>query len=237
LKTSKARNKISQNDADQCPDAYPCQGDGNLKKIPALLYKRLNAIYGDLAWWPAKTPYEVIVGAILTQNTAWTNVQKALANFEGRLEPAFVAVAEIETLIKIIRPAGFFNQKALYLKAVTRWFESYHYDPSAVHASGLQDISGLRKELLEIKGVGRETADSILLYAFGLPVFVVDAYTQRILNRISGGTAPNEYETIRKLFESALPTDCFNNMHALIVQHAKDSCRKKPFCTECALAN
>jgi endonuclease-3 related protein len=145
------------------------------------IYRTLSARYGNLCWWPAKTSYEVIVGAILTQNTAWGNVEKAIANFAGDLTPRRVMSLDIETLIKIIRPAGFFNQKALYLREVTAWFGQYAFDVSAVQKLPLSQI---RAELLSVKGVGRETADSILLYAFGFPSFVVDAYTIRLLSRL-----------------------------------------------------
>jgi len=138
------------------------------------IYEKLNAHYGDLKWWPAKTPYEVIVGAVLTQNTSWSNVEKAIANFGENLSPQFVRDADSTELIEIIRPAGFFNQKAVYLKAVTDWFAKYDFDVATVRRKPLEK---LRPELLSVKGIGKETADSILLYAFGFPTFVVDAYT------------------------------------------------------------
>jgi endonuclease-3 related protein len=137
------------------------------------IYRALFARYGNLRWWPAKTPYEVIVGAILTQNTAWGNVEKAIANFAGDLSPQRVVGLDLETLIEIIRPAGFFNQKAAYLREVTAWFGKYGFNATAVRKLPLEQI---RAELLSVRGVGNETADSILLYAFGFPSFVVDAY-------------------------------------------------------------
>ena len=140
------------------------------------IYEALLAHYGELHWWPAETPYEMMVGAVLTQNTAWGNVEKAIANFGGSLSPEDVANANLAELTKIIRPAGFFNQKAAYLKAVTEWFAKYGYDVPAVQK---EPLTKLRTELLSTKGVGQETADAILLYAFGFPTFVVDAYTVR----------------------------------------------------------
>jgi len=201
-----------------------------LKKI----YETLKKRYGDLRWWPAKTPYEVIVGAVLTQNTAWTNVEKAIANFgPNGPKPEIVAAASLKKLTGIIRPAGFFNQKAGYLKSVTDWFNIYNYDVKKVKREPLEK---LRAELLSTKGVGEETADSILLYAFNLPTFVVDAYTKRLCARypIDAGKT---YSQVKAYFEANLPktVETYNNFHALIVINAKEHCRKKPCCVECPL--
>jgi len=197
------------------------------------IYESLLACYGELHWWPAKTPFEVIVGAVLTQNTAWGNVEKALANFNGDLSPEMIAKTDTTELAEIIRPAGFFNQKAIYVKAVTEWFSRYGYDVSAVRKEPLRKI---RTELLATKGVGHETADSILLYAFGFPTFVVDAYTVRLCSRypIAAGKG---YEAIKAYFEEHLPpsAEIYNDFHALIVANAKRHCRKKPICTGCPL--
>ena len=144
------------------------------------VYKKLLARYGELNWWPAKTSYEVIVGAVLTQNTAWSNVEKAIANFGGGLSPDAVLKAGLAELSELIRPAGYYNQKAIYLKTVTEWFGRYGFDAAAVRREPLEK---LRAELLGTKGAGPETADSILLYAFGFPTFVVDAYTVRLCDR------------------------------------------------------
>jgi endonuclease-3 related protein len=198
------------------------------------IYHALSERYGNLKWWPAKTPYEVIVGAILTQNTAWGNVEKAIANFAGDLSPECVTNLDTDALIEIIRPAGFFNQKAVYLKAVTAWFGRYDFDVSSVRKLPLAQT---RAELLSIKGVGNETADSILLYAFGLPSFVVDAYTMRLLSRLPID-AGRKYENVKGYFESNLPrgVEIYNNFHALIVVNAKEHCRKKPVCKGCPLS-
>lgn len=205
--------------------------DGMLTHI----YTKLLSFYGDLHWWPAKTPYEVIIGAILTQNTAWANVEKAIANFGGELTPEFVTGADIEKLAGIIRPAGFFNQKAGYLKAVTAWYAGYGCDVQTVRE---QQPERLRDELLSTRGVGQETADSILLYAFGFPAFVVDAYTHRLCScyPINAGKS---YAEVKTYFESRLPksTEVYNNFHALIVINAKEHCRKKkPACDGCPLS-
>ena len=197
------------------------------------IYEKLMAHYGHPHWWPADTPYEVIAGAILTQNTSWSNVEKALGNFGGRLSPEFVMEAGLDELQDIIRPAGFFNQKAAYLKDVTLWFAKYGCDVENIRR---QPLDAVRRELLSVKGVGPETADSILLYAAGLPSFVVDAYTRRMCGRCAL-PAGNSYAEIKAYFESSLPRDAelFNNYHALIVTNAKEHCRKTPACQGCPL--
>lgn len=197
------------------------------------IYETLLAHYGAPHWWPARTPYEVIVGAVLTQNTAWVNVEKALANFGGCPSPEVVAGMPMQTLAELIRPAGFFNQKTGYLKAVTQWYGGYGYDVDAVRERQLWE---LRAELLRVKGVGQETADSILLYAFGLPTFVVDAYTNRLCARYPIDAGKN-YAAVKATFEKALPksVEIYNNYHAFIVLNAKEHCLKKPRCEGCPL--
>ena len=207
--------------------------------IPLSIYNTLLAHYGDLHWWPAKTPYEVVVGAVLTQNTAWSNVEKAIANFarglsgSDNLTPEFVLNADMAELTDIIRHAGFFNQKAVYLKTVTEWFAGYNFDVPTVQRETLEK---LRPELLSVKGVGKETADSILLYAFNFPTFVVDAYTNRLCDRFPVD-AGKGYDAVKTYFEGSVPKDAktYNNYHALIVINAKEYCRKKPLCTGCPL--
>jgi len=200
------------------------------------VYEALNSHYGNLNWWPAKTPYEVIVGAVLVQNVAWVNVEKAIANFGENLSPQTILNLGTEELIEIIRPAGFFNQKAAYLKAVTLWFANYDFDVGVVRR---KQLDKLRNELLAVKGIGKETADSILLYAFGFPTFVVDAYTIRLCQRfpINAGKG---YDAVKTYFEENLPksTQLYNNYHAAIVVNAKEHCRKiKPLCDDCPLKN
>ena len=196
------------------------------------IYQTLYERYGDPHWWPAKTPYEVMVGAVLTQNTAWSNVERAIANFKD-LSLEFVQNTDIAKLAEIIRPAGFFNQKAVYLKAVTAWFTKYSFDVPTVQREPLDKI---RAELLAVRGVGKETADSILLYAFGFPTFVVDAYTMRLCGCYPLD-AGKSYELTKTYFENNLPRDAeiYNNFHALIVINAKEHCRKKPRCDGCPL--
>lgn len=193
------------------------------------------AAYGPQHWWPADTPFEVMVGAILTQNTAWSNVEKAIVNLQQNqlLSPEAVANAELSALSELIRPSGYFNQKALRLQGFCQWYL----------AQGCHDrlarlpLALLRKRLLEVKGIGPETADDMLLYAFDHPVFVVDAYTRRIFTRLGLLEGGESYETVRALFESSLPHDAaiMNEYHALIVRHAKQHCKKKPLCEACCL--
>lgn len=194
-------------------------------------YNELFDQYGPQGWWPASEPYEVVVGAVLTQNTAWANVEKALARFGNELKPERVLSLTHEELASIIAPAGYYNSKARCLVRVTEWYQRQDSDGLKI-----DQLEEKRKELLSLKGVGPETADSILLYAFGLPVFVVDAYTRRLMERL-GLVVPKEYDRIREAFERALPRDAalYNEYHALIVAHCKLHCRKKPLCEGCVL--
>jgi len=197
------------------------------------IYNHLHVRYGNLDWWPADSPYEVIVGAILTQNTNWGNVEKAIANFDGDITPERVLALDPEELKMIIRPAGFFNQKAVYLKAVTEWYARYDFDVANVQAKPLDIV---RAELLAVRGIGNETADSILLYAFQFPTFVIDKYTQRFCQRypIDAG---KDYMSVKAYFETNLPRDeaLFNNYHALLVINAKEHCSAKMNCAGCPL--
>lgn len=197
------------------------------------IYNTLYSHYGNLNWWPADTPFEVIVGTILTQNTAWSNVEKAIERFEGDLTPERVMSLSMEELQEIIRPAGFFRQKAQYLKAITEWFISYDCNIDLIRKHSLSDI---RAELLKVRGVGNETADSILLYAFGFPSFVVDAYTMRFFRRFPVD-AGNTYMEVKNYCEKELPSDIevYNRFHALIVHNGKEHCKKKAECAGCPL--
>lgn len=188
--------------------------------------------YG-LSWWPAKDVTEMMVGAILTQNTNWKNVEKALINFNDNLTPQFILSRTHDELVEIIRPSGFYNQKAERLKLLMEWFSTYHFDPSMVIK---KDTKSLREELLAIKGVGRETADSILVYGFGKPSFVIDAYTKRIFSRL-GFEVPKDYDAFRAMFEESVENNIltYDHYHGYIVEHAKEFCRKKPFCAACPL--
>jgi len=202
------------------------------------IFKRLHTCYGDQHWWPAETPFEMIVGAILTQNTAWSNVEKAIANLRaaGILDLHGLDALPRPSLESLIRPAGFFRQKAERLQQFTGYVVRHHTGNLDRLLS--QPLQQLRDELLQRPGIGPETADSILLYAAGLPSFVVDAYTRRLLERLDLLPAPDGYEAIRALFMQQLPQEAplYNEYHALIVVHAKERCRKhKPLCDDCPL--
>jgi endonuclease-3 related protein len=201
------------------------------------IYEMLYDAFGPQHWWPGETPFEIITGAILTQNTSWTNVEKAIANLKsaGYLTPDALHRIDAAQLAELIRPAGYFNIKAKRLKSFVDWL----FDDYGGELANLQNISTsrLREELLAIKGIGRETADSILLYALERPVFVVDAYTARITLRHSLIEPGADYEQLRQLFESNLPEDVqlFNEYHALLVRIGKEFCRPKARCSGCPL--
>lgn len=200
------------------------------------VYRRLFSAYGPQHWWPGEAPFEIMVGAILTQNTAWSNVERAIANLRAAelLDPAAIVAVDLPTLATCLRPSGYFNVKADRLRAFCDWFLTQ----GGLDGLSAMETQQLRRALLSVKGVGAETADDILLYAFERPVFVVDAYTRRIFSRL--GLVPDDigYEPLRASFEQALVADVaqFNEYHALIVRHGKDFCRPKPRCDDCCLS-
>jgi endonuclease-3 related protein len=201
------------------------------------IYQLLYDAFGPQHWWPGETPFEIITGAILTQNTSWANVEKAIANLKsaGDLTPDVLHRIDLAQLAELIRPAGYFNIKAKRLKNFIDWlFDDYGGELANLQAVG---TDRLREELLAIKGIGRETADSILLYALDRPVFVVDAYTARITLRHRLIEPGADYEQLRQLFESNLPQDVrlFNEYHALLVMTGKEFCRPKARCSGCPL--
>jgi endonuclease-3 related protein len=201
------------------------------------IFNLLNGYFGDLRWWPAEGPFEVMVGAILTQNAAWTNVEKAIAALKQSQLLSLDVLSRIdeETLAGIIRPSGYYNVKAKRLKSLVG-FLLREYAGNIGIMSG-EHLPALREKLLSVPGIGPETADSILLYACGKPVFVCDAYTRRILerHRLIGENA--DYGQIQSMFMNHLPHDVslFNQFHALIVHTGKDFCRKVPKCDPCPL--
>jgi len=201
------------------------------------IYKRLLAACGQQHWWPAKEPFEVMVGAILTQSTAWRNAEKAIANLRAAkaLSPEAIRRLPIPELARIIRPCGYYNAKALKLKSLADWLGNHCHDN--LNELFTSDIEDLRQQLLSIHGIGQETADSILLYAAAKPVFVIDAYTRRIISRIGLALDSHSYAVYQHLFMANLPADArlFNEYHALLVRLAKDACRKKPVCDRCCL--
>jgi endonuclease III related protein len=197
------------------------------------------AAHGPQHWWPAKSRFEVIVGAILTQNTAWANVEHAMASLrkERLLTVGAMEHVSLQKLARLIRSSGYFRQKARKLKEFVRFLRSQH---NGSLTKMFQTPTGiLREQLLAVHGIGPETADSILLYSGHHLVFVVDAYTRRILQRHGMAHGKESYEDLRELFEKSLPanTQLFNEFHALIVHTGKHFCRSKaPACSSCSLS-
>jgi len=204
------------------------------KQLQAI-YRGLLDAYGPQHWWPADSNFEVMVGAVLTQNTAWTNVEKAIANLKAAdvlSADALQGMAQ-DDLAQLIRPAGYYNIKAGRLKH----FCEFLREAGGEAALAALPTEQLRKALLSVKGIGPETADDILLYAFDRPVFVIDAYTRRLLQRQRLAMGDESYEQLRSGFERALPAEVamFKQYHALIVEHAKAACGSKPRCAGCCL--
>ncbi len=201
------------------------------------IYQLLFDHFGPQNWWPGETQFEIITGAILTQNTNWTNVEKAIANLKSAhlLTPEKLYHLNVSQLAELIRPAGYYNIKAKRLKSFVSWLFR-NYDGQLANLKNLH-TDQLRAELLAVKGIGRETADSILLYALGRLVFVVDAYTARVAVRHRLIEPDADYEQLRELFQSNLPQDSqlFNEYHALLVRLGKEFCRPKPQCNCCPL--
>lgn len=208
------------------------------------VYEKLLDVYGPQGWWPVTPPgerqplytggpeseeqrFEVAVGALLTQNTSWRNASSAIVNLNdaGILSPGGITSSDERSLARLIRPAGYFNQKAKRLKVLARFF------------SECGEVT--RDGLLALDGIGPETADSIMLYGFGKSFFVVDAYTRRIFERLGLLEGKVPYERIREIFEQALPRNInvYKEYHALIVEHAKRFCRKRPLCGDCPLGD
>jgi len=201
------------------------------------IYETLNAHFGDLRWWPGDSPFEIIIGAILTQNTAWRNVEAAISKLKsnGYLYPEGIFSINEEILADLIRPAGYYNVKTRRLKSFIRFlYENYNGSLSEMLA---EDLWCLREKLLTVKGIGEETADSILLYAGNKPIFVIDAYTRRILRRHDIIREDATYAEIQKMFMTNLPQSVplYNQYHALLVNTGKYFCTKNPRCDKCPL--
>ncbi len=206
------------------------------------LHDALLDHFGPQRWWPGETPFEVMVGAVLTQNTAWTNVERAIAALKADDALSVTALLTMPdaVLANLIRPAGYFNVKARRLKALCQFLHDQGVADAPEQLAGLAaqaTLPELRERLLAVHGVGEETADSILLYALNLPVFVVDAYTRRSFTRLGLLTSHESYAVIQARFHAALPADpaLFNEFHALIVALGKHYCRPKPRCAGCPL--
>ena len=203
------------------------------------IYERLLKAYGPRRWWPGESPFEVMVGAILTQNTSWKNVEKAIRELDARrvLTPEGIHRLKTSDLASLIRSSGFYRVKADRLKAFVDFlFEEFE---GKIERMKKEPLEGLRKRLLKVKGIGQETADSILLYALQKPMFVVDAYTRRVLSRHGMISNRASYEEVQELFMKHLPPDgkLFNEYHALLVHVAKSACKKIPKCDICPLRN
>jgi endonuclease-3 related protein len=206
---------------------------GKLEK----LYDTLYAAFGPQRWWPGETPFEVAVGAVLTQNINWGNVEKAINNLKkaGALDPFKMYKMSETRLSRLIKPTGYFNVKAKRLKALIFFIvENY---AGSMEEMKKEDTALLREKLLAVKGIGEETADSILLYALEKPVFVIDAYTKRVLSRHNIMGADEPYSNFQKKFHRTIKkeTALYNEYHALFVKLGKDYCKPKPACGECPL--
>jgi len=210
-----------------------------MKRRPTFIqvYRRLHKAYGPQQWWPADDgPFEVMAGAVLTQNTAWSNVERAIANLRRAraLNARAILAAHPRRLAGWLKPSGYFNVKAKRLRAYCRWYQ----EQGGLKKLQASPTAELRAALLAVHGIGPETADSILLYAFARPVFVIDAYTRRIFQRLGLIDGDEGYETLRGQFERRIRKNVsrYNEYHALIVHHGKEVCRARPRCHTCCLA-
>lgn len=202
------------------------------------IYNKLSAHFGPMHWWPGDTPFEIALGAVLTQNTNWQNVERAIANLKRArsLNAKRIHAMKHAELAELVRPAGYFNVKSKRLKNFVAHLMEAHGGSMKRMARG--ELATLRQELLGVNGVGQETADSILLYALEKPVFVIDAYTKRALSRHSFGSHDESYEFYQRLFMDNLrpDVDLYNEFHALFVELGKNYCRpRNPLCSECPL--
>lgn len=202
-------------------------------------YERMLAAFGPQHWWPGESPFEIIVGAVLVQNTAWRNVERAIENLReaGVMAPGAIARLDVAELAPLIRPAGYYQVKARRLHNLVKFIVDEY--GGCLDTMFREEMSGLRASLLSIHGIGPETADAILLYAGGLPSFVVDTYTHRVVARHGWIDYDAGYDEIKDLFESTVPREVqlYNEYHALLVQVGKEFCRRSlPKCEHCPLA-
>jgi len=201
------------------------------------LYQTLLSHYGEQSWWPADGPFEVTVGAILTQNTAWSNVEKALDSLRAAdaLNPEALSTMDTDRLAALIRSSGYYNQKARRLSGFARWYR----EQGGHEVLRQRPTETLRAQLLALHGIGPETADDMLLYAFDHPVFVIDSYTRRLLQRLRLIAGDEPYDRLQAGFHQALAPEVatYRQYHALIVEHAKTHCRKRPSCAQCPLSD
>ena len=202
------------------------------------IYKRLYKYFGPQHWWPGDTRLEIIVGAILTQNTSWSNVEKAIKNLKERKllsSPLKLSALGASRLAGLVRPTGYYNIKARRIRNFLAFLSSQY--ASSLKKMSFQETGELRRQLLQVNGVGPETCDSILLYAFKRPVFVVDAYTKRIFSRHGIFNHDLGYDDVQRIFTSSFPSDyrVYNEYHALIVRLGKEFCAPQPNCEGCPL--
>ncbi len=202
------------------------------------IFNKLYSYYGEQGWWPADSPFEVAIGAILTQNTSWSNVERAISNLkkEGLLNPKSLKKISIDRLSELIKPSGYYNTKAKRIKAFVDFI--FNYTDGNIEAFKDIETNRVRQLLLMINGIGPETADSILLYALEKPVFIIDAYTKRVLSRHNIINNDASYEECQSLFHNELGQDVklYNEYHALFVRVGKDYCKPKPLCKGCPLS-
>lgn len=200
------------------------------------IYRALHIAYGPQRWWPARSKFEMMAGAVLVQNTNWTNAARAIVVLkrERLLAPAKLAGLPLSVLAKLIRSSGTHRVKAKRLRALSRWL----MEQGGIAKAGKRGTDELRRSLLAVHGIGPETADCILVYAYDRPLFIADAYARRLLSRLGFDSIESGYEPLRKDIESKLDEDAdlFNEFHALIVRHAKNTCRADPACDRCVFA-
>lgn len=197
------------------------------------IYERLITGYGQPDWWPG-TPYAIMVTAILVQNTAWSNVEKAVAEMGERLMPKYIDSLTDEELQPLIRSCGFYRAKARYVKALTAWFQAYSYEVGRVREKSLHDVW---QELLALPGIGAETADAILTYAFRMPSFVLDAYTRRFLERLGYSFKTDDERRVFLTEGIEHSADMYGWYHWALLEHGKARCGKKPKCEGCVFGD
>ncbi len=207
-----------------------------LKPAPILLYKLMSARFGFLNWWPGDSPDEILIGAVLTQNTSWKNVEKAISTLKEAklLSVKKLAKFNLRELQQMIKPSGYYRQKAKTLTKICTYITS-NYETTDNFFS--QELYSLRKELLSLNGIGPETADAIILYAAEKPVFVIDSYTRRIMQRVYAMDKEPKYEALQEVLQKAIPQklSIYKDFHAQFVELGKNHCRKKPLCDNCPL--
>lgn len=207
-----------------------------LENKPIAVYKKLRRRFGFLNWWPGDTPFEIFIGAILTQQTSWKNVEKAITNIKKAncMSLDCIAETDLRKLEQLVKPAGYYHQKAARLKSIT---SSIYKEYGSLDKLFELSKDELRNKLLSYKGIGKETADSIILYAAGKPIFVIDAYTKRIMHRVEGTPLSISYDELQEYFENSVKNDLmlYKDMHAQFVELGKQFCKKEPLCNECPL--